>query len=54
MNSVIIVAGGESNRFGGKNPKKFVHIHDKDLLSYSVNTFQNHPKINEIIINLLV
>ena len=50
MNSAIIVAGGSGNRFGGKIPKQFIKIDNQEILSFSVNTFLEHPKIDEVII----
>ena len=50
MNSAIIVAGGLGVRFGGKIPKQFIKINGREILSYSVNTFLEHPQIDEVII----
>ena len=50
MNSAVIVAGGSGNRFGSKIPKQFIKIDGKEILSFSVNTFLEHPKIDEVII----
>lgn len=50
MNSAIIVAGGSGQRFGSKTPKQFLKIGGKEILEYSVQTFNNHPEIDEVII----
>ena len=50
MNSAIIVAGGNGSRIGGNIPKQFLTIGDKEILSFSVDTFKNHTQIEEIII----
>jgi 2-C-methyl-D-erythritol 4-phosphate cytidylyltransferase len=50
MNSAVIVAGGTGFRFGGDIPKQFIKIDDQEILSYSVNTFLDHPQIDEVII----
>ena len=50
MNSAVIVAGGSGSRFGGEIPKQFIKIDGQEILSFSVNTFLKHPKIEEVII----
>lgn len=50
MNSAVIVAAGSGNRLGQRTPKQFIPIHGQEILSYSVNTFFKHPKIDEVII----
>ena len=50
MNSAVIVASGSGVRFGGKIPKQFIKINGQEILSYSVNTFLEHPQIDEVII----
>ncbi|MAW75292.1 MAG: hypothetical protein CMG09_05130 [Candidatus Marinimicrobia bacterium] len=51
MNSVIILAAGQSARFGHKIPKQFSILHNKkSVLDFSVDIFINHCKVNEIII----
>ena len=50
MNSAVIVAGGSGSRIGGDIPKQFLKIKGKEILSYSVFTFLNHPQIKEVII----
>tara|TARA_A100001011_G_C14314453_1_gene847230 strand:+ start:1380 stop:2024 length:645 start_codon:yes stop_codon:yes gene_type:complete len=50
MNSAIILAGGKGERYKSKTPKQFGKLRGKEILSFSVSTFKNHPKIDEIII----
>lgn len=50
MNSAVIVAGGMGSRLGLKFPKQFHDLSGKEILSYSFETFLNHPKIQEVII----
>jgi 2-C-methyl-D-erythritol 4-phosphate cytidylyltransferase len=50
MNTAIIVAGGNGQRLGADIPKQFLKINGKELLSFSVNTFFNHPQIDQVII----
>ena len=50
MNSAVIVAGGSGFRFGGDIPKQFIKINGQEILSFSVNTFLEHPQIDEVII----
>ena len=50
MNTAIIVAAGSGDRLGGKVPKQFIKINNKEILEFSVNKFSNHPDIHETII----
>lgn len=50
MNSAVILAAGIGSRVGSKIPKQFIKINGKEILSYSVNTFLDHPQIDEVVI----
>jgi len=50
MNSAIIVSAGSGSRFASDIPKQFTKLNNKEILCYSVETFLNHPEINEVII----
>ncbi len=50
MNIAIILAGGTGNRIDAGIPKQFVMVNDKNLIEYSVETFQQCPLIDEICI----
>ena len=49
-NITIILASGNGSRFGQNIPKQFYKIDGKTVLEYSIEAFQNHDKIDEIII----
>ena len=44
----IILAGGSGNRMGQDIPKQFLNVEDKPIIIYTLEAFQNHPKIDEI------
>lgn len=48
MNYVIIIAGGVGSRLGAKVPKQFVEVLGKPIIAYTMEHFQNHPKIDGI------
>lgn len=48
MITAIILAGGVGSRVGAGRPKQFVEILNKPVLAYTVEVFQNHPKIDAI------
>ena len=48
MNVPIILAGGVGSRLGADRPKQFVEILGKPILVYTIEIFQNHPKIDAI------
>lgn len=50
MNIALIVAGGSGKRMGIDTPKQFIKVHDKPLLVYTVEAFNNHEYIDAIII----
>lgn len=50
MISAIILAGGNSTRFGGEIPKQFLEIKDRKLIDITISTFFSVQEINEIII----
>ncbi len=50
MNSAIILAAGKARRFNSSIPKQFMTIDGRQVLSFSVKTFSDHPGIDEIII----
>lgn len=51
MNIALIVAGGSGTRLKTANqPKQFIDINGKPLLTYSISAFENHPKIDAIVI----
>ncbi|MBP7102816.1 MAG: 2-C-methyl-D-erythritol 4-phosphate cytidylyltransferase [Bacteroidales bacterium] len=50
MNIAAILAGGTGVRFGGDIPKQFISLAGKTLIEYSIEAFQQHPLIDEIVI----
>jgi len=49
---VIIPAGGKGIRTGFSKPKQFVKVKDKELIVFSLETFQKNKRIDEIIISV--
>ena len=52
QNVAILMAAGKGVRVGGEVPKQFLPVNGKMLLEYSLQTFQNHPRIDEIYVVL--
>ncbi len=50
MNIAIILSGGSGNRVGTDIPKQFLKIGNKTIIEYSIEAFENHQDIDEIII----
>ena len=48
MHTAIILAGGTGSRIGAEVPKQFIEILGKPILAYTLEVFQNHPKIDAI------
>lgn len=48
---IIIPAGGKGIRSGFTKPKQFIKVKGKELIVYSLETFQNNKHIDEIIIS---
>jgi 2-C-methyl-D-erythritol 4-phosphate cytidylyltransferase len=48
---VIIPAGGQGTRSGYDKPKQFVKIRGKELIVYSLETFQKNKQVDEIIVS---
>ena len=50
MNTAIILAAGNSQRFGGEIPKQFLKINGKAIIDYSIDVFNNSKHIDKIIV----
>ncbi len=50
--SAVIVAGGQGLRLGAERPKQFLHLAGKEILQYSVDAFQDHVLIDEVVLVL--
>ncbi len=48
---VLIPAGGKGSRSGFSKPKQFIKVNGKELIIFSLETFQKSRLINEIIIS---
>ncbi|KAJ52213.1 2-C-methyl-D-erythritol 4-phosphate cytidylyltransferase [Clostridium tetanomorphum] len=49
-NCAIVVAAGKGTRMGKGINKQFLKIKDKPILVYTLEVFNNHPKIDRIIL----
>lgn len=49
-NVAILMAAGKGTRAGSEVPKQFVQVGDKMLMEYSLQTFESHPRIDEIVV----
>lgn len=50
MNYAIVLAGGVGQRVGAGIPKQFIHVLDKPILIYTLETFQRCEMIDEIVL----
>ena len=50
MNIAVILAGGVGSRLGLEKPKQFMKMAGKTILEHTVDVFQKHDKIDEIVI----
>ena len=51
MNTIgVILAAGSGSRTGLSTPKQFLPLGGKTVLEHSVQTFHDHPGINEVVI----
>ena len=46
----LIIAGGSGSRMGQDIPKQFINVYDKPVLIYTLEGFQKHPQIDEIVV----
>lgn len=53
MNVALILAGGTDSRFQMDIPKQFVNVNNRPIIVYTLEAFQKHPEIDEIIITCL-
>lgn len=53
MNIALILAGGVDPRFQMAIPKQFVIVENRPIIVYTLQTFQNHPEIDKIIVSCL-
>ena len=50
MNIALLTAGGVGNRMHQEIPKQFLHVQNKPILIYTLESFQQHPSIDAIIV----
>lgn len=53
MNTALILAGGTDSRFKMDIPKQFVNVNNRPVIVYTLEAFQNHSEIDEIIVSCL-
>lgn len=54
MNIGVIFAGGIGQRMKSTNrPKQFLEMHNKPIIIYTLEIFENHPDIDAIVISCL-
>lgn len=46
----IVLAGGLGARMGGEKPKQFLEIADKPIVIHSLEAFEQHPNVDEMIL----
>lgn len=49
-NVAVILAGGVGKRMGYSLPKQFLPLAERIVIEYSIETFNDHPAINEIAV----
>lgn len=50
MNVALILAGGVDPRFQMDIPKQFVNVNNRPIIVYTLEIFQKHPDIDEIVV----
>jgi 2-C-methyl-D-erythritol 4-phosphate cytidylyltransferase len=53
MNTALIMAGGVGERTNQDIPKQFLNVYDKPIIIYTLEAFQNHPDIDNIVVSCL-
>lgn len=53
MNIALILAGGADPKFKMRVPKQFVNVDDRPIIVYTMQVFQKHPEIDEIVVACL-
>jgi 2-C-methyl-D-erythritol 4-phosphate cytidylyltransferase len=49
-NVALIIAGGSGKRMGQDVPKQFLNVEDKPIIVYTMEAFERHPLIDEIVV----
>lgn len=50
MNIAVILAGGVGKRLGSSTPKQFLPLAGKTVIEHSIDTFSQHPAIDEVAV----
>ncbi|GCF93912.1 2-C-methyl-D-erythritol 4-phosphate cytidylyltransferase [Enterococcus florum] len=50
MITAVIIAGGVGKRMGQDIPKQFITVEGKPIIIYTLESFQNHPEIDQILV----
>lgn len=50
MNVALIFAGGTGSRMGSETPKQFLEWNGKAIIIHTLNIFENHKNIDEIVV----
>lgn len=50
MVEALIIAGGKGVRTNQDIPKQFINIDNIPILVYTLNAFQQHPEVDEILV----
>ena len=50
MNIAILTAAGSGTRMHQEIPKQFLNVYDKPIIIYTLEAFQKHPEIDEILV----
>lgn len=53
MNVALLLAAGVDARFQMDVPKQFVNVFNRPIIVYTMERFQNHPEIDEIVVACL-
>ena len=53
MITALILAGGVDGKFQMNIPKQFVNVHNRPIIVYTLEQFQKHPEIDEIVVSCL-
>lgn len=49
-NVAVILAGGTGKRMGSPVPKQFMSLSGRSVIEYSIDTFDQHPAIDEVAV----
>jgi len=50
MTVALLTAAGIGSRMGQEVPKQFLHVHDKPIIVYTLERFQQNPQIDAIVV----